>query len=558
MNFKKHLNKRGEKIYDLMMELINIQSVSNTKGVAEIGDYIYDNMKEWSYFKKNPDHLKKIMLADDNLNRNNIVALIRGHKRQTNKTVVYISHMDTVDIGEYGSLKDIACRPIKLMEKLKERDLKESVRMDLRSGEWLFGRGSADMKSGVAVEIQLLKEFIDKIDKFSGNILLVITVNEEADSQGMLSVAQPIRELAEKYNLDLIGGINTDYTTAEPFAEKDDRYIYQGSLGKIVPAVFVIGRGSHIGEVFAGYDVNLWLSKLTDRIENNMDFADKIKGMITNPPVSLKQTDLKEEYNGQLPYKGFAYYNFLNYKRGSAEIIDLFKSEVEKSFDKSIKKINNEYKKYCQASAKKFNKIQYESKIFTYGELFKLIMKRIKPAVIEKELFKVLNKCKEENIMDIRIQSLKMVEKLWDMSKLSGPAAVVFLVPPFYPPNNPYVNDPKFSKFSEVIYKFVNSEIQPEINYNLTIEPFFPYLSDASFTTYQEQKRDEEALTENMPFWDKGWKIDIENVKKLNIPIADVGVYGKGAHKFLERVHLPYTLNTLPEIIKKLTIRLLK
>jgi len=558
MNLKNGLNARGKEIFTLMMKLIKIQSVSNTKGVTEIGDFIYKYMKKWAYFKDNPDYLQKYVLADDKLKRNNIVALVRGEKDDSAETVVYISHMDTVDIGEYGDLESVACKPLKLMKKLKERNLDKSVKKDLESGEWLFGRGSADMKSGVALEIQLMKEFIEHINDFKGNILLIITVNEEADSQGMLSVARPVRELAEKYNLELIGCINTDYTTAEPLADENERYIYQGSLGKIVPAIFVVGKGSHVGEVFSGYDVNLWLAKLTARIDNNMDLADRIKGMITNPPVSLKQTDLKIEYNGQLPYKGFAYYNFLNYKRGSAEIINAFKNEVIASYMESMKKINREYRKYCQATAKEFEEIKYEEKIFTYGELLKLVMEEVKPVTIEKKLNKVLAKCKKENIIDVRVHSLKMVEKLWDMSRLSGPAAVVFLVPPFYPPNNPYFDNLKFSKFSKMIEGLVDSEIQPGIDYELNIKPFFPYLSDASFTTYQEKEEDQNALINNMPFWDKGWKIDIESVKELDIPVADVGVYGKGAHKFLERVHLPYTLNTLPEIIKKITIEILK
>jgi arginine utilization protein RocB len=32
-----------------------------------------------------------------------------------------------------------------------------------------------------------------------------------------------------------------------------------------------------------------------------------------------------------------------------------------------------------------------------------------------------------------------------------------------------------------------------------------------------------------------------------------VGVHGKGAHKYLERVHIPYTMKVLPELIKSIT-----
>ena len=555
---RNNLDERGKDIFDLTLKLLNIKSVSNTKGVTEVGDFIYDYLNQLSYYQDNPEYLKKFPLAsDDSLGRNNIVALIKGEKAKNNKTIMYISHMDTVDTGEYGDLEEYCCKPEKLMKKLSKRKLNSEVRTELESGEWLFGRGAADMKSGAAIEMQLIKEFSQKVEEISGNVLIVITVNEEADSLGMLNVAGPIAEMAEKEGLDFIGGINTDFVSQLAEDDYDNRYMFMGSLGKVVEAVYVVGKGSHVGQVFQGFDVNLLLSKLTEKIDNNMELADNFKGMVTNPPVSLKQADLKDEYNGQLPYQGFAYYNFLNYKRGTEEIVNVMKNKVEESFIESVEHINEQYRKYCNLANEEYNAVELESRVFTYGELFEYVSNKYDPDTLKQEL-EIAHKKAREDTMDLRIHSLRIVQKLWNLSELAGPAAVVFLVPPYYPPHNPVIGDKKMKEFNDKIETIIEEENKNADSYNLVKKDFFPYLSDACFTVYQEGENDRKSLERNMPYWGRGWKINIDAVKKLNIPVIDMGVHGKDAHKFLERLHVPYAFNTLPTLVERATFKLLE
>ncbi|MCF8001133.1 MAG: M20/M25/M40 family metallo-hydrolase [Halanaerobiales bacterium] len=551
MNKGVDLINRGKKILDLTKKLINIESVSNTEGVIEIGNFLHDRLEEWSYYQKNPDHLLKLPLRNDPMNRFNLAALVKGDNDCEN-TVVYISHMDTVDIGEYRELKSLATQPYKLMEKLKTRNIDRDIKEELNSGEWLFGRGSADMKSGIAVELELLKEFSENTEDLEGNILVIITVNEEADSLGMLNIAKPLVELANKENLKYIGGINTDYTTDETGNSPDDRYVYRGTLGKIVPALYVIGKGSHVGDVFGGFDVNLLMSELTSRIDNNMELADKLNNRITDPPISLKQGDLKEEYNGQLPYEGFAYYNFLNFNRGPAEILSIFREEVEDSIRSTLDWINGNFRVYKSYHTDQELELNLDIKCYTYQELLEIVKEKFIEDKVEAEIESVLSKVDEEGIKDLRIHSLEIIKRMWELSGLEGPTAVVFLVPPFYPPQNPEVDDNKFEKFNNIAEETIkNHEINTD--YNMIVKDFFPFLSDASYAAFQGTQEDEDTLKANMPYWGKGWKIDIDAVRELNLPVVDVGVHGKGAHKYLERVHIPYTMKVLPELIKKIT-----
>ncbi len=556
----KGLNQQGRAIYDLTLKLMEITSITDTTGVTEIGDFIYNYLQELKYFQEHPDYLRIVPLPDDKLKRKSIIAFVKGKKGNSPDTVVYLSHMDTVGIDDYGELKEWSCEPEKLMDCLVKQGLEGVPGEDLKSGNWLFGRGTADMKTGIAVELILLKEFSEKVTDLKGNILLVITVNEEGDSRGMLTVANSLVEFARKEELNLLGGINTDYTTecSDQQIEPDSinkRYIYTGSLGKAVQAVYIVGRPSHVGQVFQGFDVNLFLSNLTLRIGNNVDLADRFKGMITNPPVSLKQMDLKKDYNAQLPYEGFAYYNFMNFKKTTKELISLFKREVEVSLKEAFDKVNREHRKYCQLIGEEGNYLLCKPRVYTYSELMDIVRQKIADELIDEILEKRLTKSQKES-RDLRVHSLELVRTLWELSGKEGPAAVVFLVPPYYPPQNPETGEQRFTNFFQELSKGIN-KIKNIHGYKIGIYPFFPYLSDASFCSYQEGKYSEKNLVENMPCWGKGWQIDINGIRQLNLPVANIGVYGKDAHKAMERVEVTYSMQTLPQIIKQITVELM-
>ncbi|MCF8008993.1 MAG: M20/M25/M40 family metallo-hydrolase [Halanaerobiales bacterium] len=555
MRNKVDIKKRSKKIYQLTKELVEIESISNTKQVKKIGDYIYDKISYWPYYQKHPDHLLKIPLKGDSLKRFNLVCLIKGKKGNNKNTVVYLSHLDTVDINDYGELKEFATSPDLLINKLKNINLGNTINQELKSGEWMIGRGTADMKTGLALELELLKEFSEDLQNLEGNILVLVTVNEEADSLGALNIARPLNKLAQKEDLSYIGGINTDYTTREKFDKSSNRYLYLGSIGKLMPAVYLSGIGSHIGDVFEGIDVNLILSELTTRINYNLELADKYKNHISNPPISLKQSDLKSEYNGQLAYQGFAYYNFMNYNRDATEVINIFKEEVKDSIRTSLDWIEGNFRGYSSYHKDK-KKLSLEFECYTYQQLIELLEESYKKEVINQKIEQVIIKERKKGVNDYRIISLQIVKKLWELTNIKKAAAIIFFVPPYYPAQNPQYNDEKTLRFNNLIKTIVKSKKNTE--YNIKIKDFFPYLSDASFTAFQGDINEQKTLKSNMPFWSKGWEIDFEAVNKLNLPIINMGTYGKDAHKYLERVHIPYSMEVLPELIKEVTVELLQ
>lgn len=548
------LDPRGQEIFNRTIRLVSLPSETGTPGEAAIAEAIRDEIATWPYFRAHPEFLRMHPVENDPTGRQSIVALVKGEAAPAAETVVYLGHFDTVGIGEYGELTHLACDPAGLAAELARRELPAEVRRDLESGEWLFGRGAADMKAGVALLIQLLKEAAEGASGFSGNILLALVADEEADSRGMLSLARPLTEWMARENLTPVGAVNTDVVCPLAAGEEDRRFMYLGAMGKIVPAVYAVGKEAHVGEGLQGFDVNLLLSELTCRIDLNMDLSDRFAGMVTCPPLSLKQADLKERYNGQLPFEGVVYYNFLNYRRGPAEILSLMKRETEASFRACLQKLAASRRRYLDEAGGEAIPLELTPRVMTYDELLAAGVERAGRAVVEKELEAVTTAFGNE--LELRALSLARVRALWRLSGLTGPAAVLFIMPPYYPPSNPDGGDEKFERFNRFVRRTAAS-FGEGTRYGIEVRPFFPYLSDASFCSYREGEGDRLALESNMPCWGNGWRIDIDSVRKLNLPVFDMGVHGKDPHKVHERLHVPYAMGVLPGLIERMTRELL-
>ena len=71
---------------------------------------------------------------------------------------------------------------------------------------FLFGRGSADMKSGLASMIVAIERFLDQGREFSGSIALLITSDEEGPARnGTLKVMETLCDRGEKIDWCVIG-----------------------------------------------------------------------------------------------------------------------------------------------------------------------------------------------------------------------------------------------------------------------------------------------------------------------------------------------------------------
>ncbi|MBV4438547.1 M20/M25/M40 family metallo-hydrolase [Clostridium tyrobutyricum] len=548
------LSNLAQEIEKLTLELVNIPSINGSEGERNVSNKIYEYIKNIEYFKKHGQYCFQVPLIKDPYGRMNVFALLRGEKKPSNKTIILHGHMDTVGVDDFGSLSELAFYPDKLEEKLKELDLPEEVKKDLNSGDWIFGRGAADMKSGVAVHLAVLKELSENVENFSGNILFMSNPVEENQHTGVIESLDVLNDLKRKYGLDYKLAINNDYIC--PLYPGDNKkYVYTGAVGKILPSFYIAGQETHVGQCFEGLNPNQIASELIKDINLNTDLCDGYKGEYTLPPSVLKYEDLKKSYNVQTPFAAFTYFNYFIHNTSINEIIEKLKIISKESFDKVILNVNDNYKKFCKIANQKYEPLPWKTNVMTYSELYKKVKSKYGHKLDDE--INGLSKTLLDQGMDIREVCLNVVDKLWKMNREKKPAIVLFFAPP-YCPHNTLKDENEFeNSIIEKIKECVNT-VGKENNEDFEVLQFFPSLSDSSYLKIDDDLNSIENLKNNLPNWAEIYNIPVNEMKKLNIPAINYGCYGKDAHKWTERVYKPYSFNTLPKLISSTVYEFLK
>lgn len=119
------------------------------------------------------------------------------------------------------------------------------------------------------------------------------------------------------------------------FDGDNTRYIYTGSVGKVLPCFYILGKETHVRQYFEGYDSSLAAAELVKQIDSNCDLCDGYKAEYTLPPTVLKVKDLKRQYNVQTACSSFVYFNLIpqiivELKAGKTDMRDISLGAVEK------------------------------------------------------------------------------------------------------------------------------------------------------------------------------------------------------------------------------------
>ena len=290
--------KRKESLYQLLLDLVGIPSVSPS-GEPEnrIARFIHDRLEELPYFKRRPEDLRLLPLEGDPHGRHLVFAMVRA-ERETAATVILMGHMDVVGVDGCGPLAPCAFQPEEYTRRLASADISPDARKDLETGQWLFGRGVADMKSGVAVGMDQFMEAAGDPGKYGANVAVLFVPDEEINSLGMLSASSYLARFQKEEGLNYLACVDLEPTFA--LGEEGGPTIYLGTLGKINCFFFCAGKEAHAGEYYEGFSPAPILSRITLALEGTPAFADSFQGRIFPPFGGQRQTELREEYSGTI------------------------------------------------------------------------------------------------------------------------------------------------------------------------------------------------------------------------------------------------------------------
>jgi arginine utilization protein RocB len=151
--------------------------------------------------------------------------------------------------------------------------------------------------------------------------------------------------------------------------------------------------------------------------------------------------------------------------------------------------------------------------------------------------------------MDERDRALALMGEVVNLSGLKGPLAVVGFVPPYYPHRGNLRCSDKEHALLEALAA-VAAKGREEFGEEIAYVEYFGGITDMSFLGFQGEPEALAALAENMPGWGKLYSLPLEDLLRLDVPVANIGPAGKDAHKDTERLELDFSLRVAPELLR--------
>jgi arginine utilization protein RocB len=526
---------RPDALRQLLCEVVSWKSMTLTEGEREFPSKLQAKLQGVTYFQENPSHLG---LHDADLGRRFLTALYK-HPNAV-ETIVLISHFDTVNTEEYGDIEEFAYQPEELTKLLHERmdELPEDAREDLQSGDYLFGRGTMDMKMGLVMHMGLIEKA--SVEQWPINLLLLTVPDEEVNSAGMRAAVTKLLEIKEEHGLKYKLFLNGEPVFAQQPGDRN-YYVYSGSIGKIMPSALFYGRETHVGEPLSGITAPYIASFLTQSMEWNSSFQETVLGEKTPLPVTLQLKDLKMEYSVQTPYRAAALYNVFLMKRNAAEIMDVF----EKIAVDAARACNVAYTKVC--TEQEVEPVG-EVRVLRYEDLLKHAIDKFGSNYVEA----IKSSIHTNDSLDDREKSFRMTDTLMIQCQELAPAMVLLYAPPYYPAVNSS-DDELVTKCVEYVKK------RGRENFDLPVQQihYFNGISDLSYVNYQDEQEGWTAFKSNTPVWGDGYSVPFDAMKKLNAPVLNVGPFGKDAHKRTERLHIKSAFEIVPTLVEEMIKELL-
>lgn len=541
-----------QEILTLTKKLVSIRSVNGTEGEREIGMFLEAYLRSFPYFQQHPDYMIAPKLKGDPLDRRNVLALLIGEKDDNPRTVILHGHMDTVGMEGYNALEPYATDPDKLEESLRHTKLPEAAAADLESGNFLFGRGSCDMKSGDAVWLILLKRFSEHPELFSGNIILSLNPVEENMHTGMIEALPAFLKWKEQYHLKLVAALNNDFTS--PLYPGDlKKTIYTGIGGKLLPCFYIQGKETHVGQCFEGFDASWLAAELVRRIQLSMDFEDTCGGETACPPSVLKLKDLKTWYNVQTAKEALVYFNYFVHDAPVNVITEKLLAAAKDAFRSVLSSLNREYRRFTEKNHETFQEKQYDVTVLSYDELVRICRQNVSDGdSLDQTVHGIIAGQKQKGI-DLRETPVEAVRYLLAKANLTQPVIVLYYAPPYCPHST-------LKEDNEAVMRCIReaaAETEEETGDSFRFKRFYPSLSDSSYLKIDDDQTSVDCLKRNFPGLEELYPLPIDLIQKLDVPAVNIGCYGADAHKWTERVSIPYTFGTLPRLEERVIRKLL-
>lgn len=532
---------------DLSLLMTRWPSVTGTPDEAAFAGRLRALLAELPAFRRNPGHLFTVASHGEPPAKS-VAALVRGSGK---RTIVLAGHFDTVSTGNYGSLAPLACDPeplaAALLAELRSRPLNAAearALADLESGDFIPGRGLLDMKSGLAAGIVALERFA-ALEGAEGNLLFVATPDEENRSRGMRSLRDALPEIARRFDLDIVGGINLDSSSCLGDGE-EGRAVYLGSIGKFAPFAFVVGRPTHAGYPFDGVSAARIGAEIVRALDTVPALADQAFGESAPPPVCLQARDLREGYDVTTPDRVWLSFNWLTHRRGAAELLEDFRTVVAGALDTALATQDAHAARHRATGRPKT-----EGAVLSHADLLERLHSRGGQAALDRlrQLDEIVSQGGDPLEASQRIVAAAVTE-----AGIEGPAVIIGFASLHYPLVH-LEQDGEAGRRMRERLSAVMAEVAARHGTGIRFKQIFAGISDMSFFGRRPAAGETALLAANTP---SAAFTDRAPDGLLAFPTVNIGPWGRDYHQKWERVHAPYTFGVLPDLVFEAALACLK
>ncbi len=537
-------------MYDALDRMVKAPSISGTPAENEVTYVIEEILRENPYFQNHPEHVMRVPLENDPLNRELVAAymeLVPGNP----DTIILTGHYDVVDVDEYGPLQDTAFDMAEITKRIGELHMDEASRADLESGEWIFGRGTADMKIGHALSVELMRHYAEE-GGINGNILYVAVCGEETNSEGMLAAVPFFNRFAEEHGLKYKVLLLTECFMVDK-ADDGIKYIQYGGAGKVMPLFFCVGHTTHGEEPFLGLDANLLNGEVYRRMHLNPLFCQKNHGVTTAPPAGLKMQDLKLNYSLSSSLYAASYYNIATIKLQPQETMKKLVELAEEAFQSANEIIDERAVFFGALAGAEPVMYRAEPKVKTFRDIFDAAAKNYDGDLTEYMRTYAAELMKSNP--EMQDTCVKLVKRLYEMQDDKDPMIIVAIIPPYYPDVNIDTEDADTRKMLEAIGDLI-AYAEEKHGEKLATSEYYG-ISDLCYTWLADGVNFD-GLFENLVGVNMFYNFPGEAMKKFKVPALVLGAYGKDLHKYTERLNKHYNFDVLPDLYLKYIDMILK
>ena len=529
------LDKRAY-LLGMIKDLVNIPSVTESTEENAPGLWIRERLAKLPYFKENPYHIKWIptpLEGSKSLLHSLVVRVDAA--TPTNRTILMISHYDVVDVKIYGDLAKYAFDVDKITYMLSKTAEEEVI----------YGRGSMDMKCGVALEVDILEEFASNRKLFDVNIVAAFVGDEENASAGMRGVLPALAEM-QADGTDFLAALNTEPGEAGR-SGLTGPMIFLGTLGKIMPSFYVKGKAAHVGSCYQGFSSALAVSHIVKLAEGAPGLADPLHGRSQPSWICLDMSVLKEGTSVTVPDRAYAYFNCFTTTNSPAVVMEQMKEIAADAFAA----VSRQHADSCRGLlARGYEGAEFDTpdtKVYTLEELICEARKKY-GGDFDSDLHAYIESIPPG---DMRERGVKTVDKICDMNGCDGPYVVCFFLPPWMPVRTDFSESPRDIAAIEAARR-IEAELLEKHGLKMTEVELFAGLCDLSYVGGKCSDKDLAAYKENVPGWGSIYNIPLLEMNGLGMPVINLGPSGEDPHKKGEKLYLHYSLEILPQLLRSI------